>query len=108
MRYAAVTDRLARLGSDKWAVHHRARAMAAEGREVIFLSIGEPDLPTPPALMDRLEAAMRAGRTGYSNGRGEPALLEALAARYSRRTGAGSAPTSSSPCPAPRPRSTPC
>jgi arginine:pyruvate transaminase len=87
MRYAAVTDRLARLGSDKWAVHHRAKAMAAEGREVIFLSIGEPDLPTPPALMDRMEASMRAGRTGYSNGRGEPALLAALAARYSRRTG---------------------
>lgn len=87
MRYAAITDRLHGLGGAKWAIHARARALKAQGRAVIELTIGEPDVPTPPALMRVAAQAMQAGRTGYSNGRGEPALLAALAARYSERRG---------------------
>ena len=87
MRYAAITDRLAQLGSAKWGVHIRARAMTAAGIKVLSLSIGEPDVPPPPELLARAQDAMMRGRHGYSNGRGEPGLLAALAARYSRRTG---------------------
>ena len=87
MRYAAITERLADLGGAKWEIHARARAMKAAGRAVIELTIGEPDVPTPPELIALATAAMQAGRTGYSNGRGEPALRHALAARYSARRG---------------------
>lgn len=87
MRYAPVTERLAGLGGAKWEVHMLARRMAAAGEPVIELTIGEPDEATPTALMDTAAAAMRAGRTGYSNGRGEPNLTAALAARYSARRG---------------------
>lgn len=87
MRYAPVTDRLADLGGAKWEVHAMARRMQAAGEPVIELTIGEPDVPTPPALLETAAAAMRAGRTGYSNGRGEPALVAALAARYTARRG---------------------
>ncbi len=85
MRYAPMTDRLAGLGGAKWEIHGQARAMRAEGIDVIELTIGEPDVPTPPELLAEASRAMMAGRTGYSNGRGEPALLEALAARYTAR-----------------------
>jgi arginine:pyruvate transaminase len=92
MRYAAVTERLAGLGGAKWAVHAKARAMKAAnikpgGREVIELTIGEPDVATPPELMAIASKSMLAGRTGYSNGQGEPGLLRALAARYTARRG---------------------
>ncbi len=87
MRYASVTDRLAGLGGAKWAVHMRAVELQRAGRDVIFLTIGEPDVPTPDALRTATECALRAGRTGYSNGRGEPGLLDALAARYTARLG---------------------
>jgi arginine:pyruvate transaminase len=87
MRYASVTDRLAGLGGAKWAVHARARAMKAAGEEIIELTIGEPDVPTPGQFLDAAASAMRAGRTGYSNGRGEPGVVAALAARYSARRG---------------------
>ncbi|WP_271896677.1 pyridoxal phosphate-dependent aminotransferase [Candidatus Phyllobacterium onerii] len=87
MRYASVTDRLAGLGSDKWAVHFRARQMKQAGHDIIELTIGEPDIPTPTDMIDVAERAMRAGRTGYSSGRGEPALLAALSAKYTARTG---------------------
>ena len=87
MRYAPVTDRLADLGSAKWEMHMLARKMKAAGEDVIELTIGEPDVSTPPDLMAMAAAAMTAGRTGYSNGRGEPGLLRALAARYTARRG---------------------
>ena len=87
MRYAPVTDRLAGLGGAKWEIHALARRMQAAGEPVIELTIGEPDVATPAALMDTAARAMRAGRTGYSNGQGEPALVAALAARYSSRRG---------------------
>ena len=87
MRYASVTDRLAGLGGAKWALHARARAMKAAGADIIELTIGEPDVPTPPRFIDAAARSMAAGRTGYSNGRGEPGVVAALAARYSARRG---------------------
>lgn len=87
MRYAAITARLDGLGGGKWSVHALGRQMAAEGQDIIELTIGEPDVPTPAVLVEAASAAMAAGRTGYSNGRGEPALTQALAARYTARRG---------------------
>jgi arginine:pyruvate transaminase len=87
MRFAPITDRLRGMGGDKWALSHAARARVAQGLPVINLTIGEPDVTTPPELIEVAAAAMRAGRTGYSNGRGEPALLAALAARATARLG---------------------
>lgn len=87
MRYAAMTERLADLGSEKWAVHLRGRQMRDAGTPVIELTIGEPDVPVDPRLIEIAHKAMLAGRTRYSNGRGEPGLLDALATKYARRTG---------------------
>jgi arginine:pyruvate transaminase len=87
MRYASVTDRLSDLGGAKWAVHARARALKAAGEDIIELTIGEPDVPTPERYIEAAARSMNAGRTGYSNGRGEPALVRALADRYSARRG---------------------
>ncbi|MGE3876662.1 MAG: pyridoxal phosphate-dependent aminotransferase [Parvibaculaceae bacterium] len=87
MKFAAVTERLKGLGSDKWAVHIEGKRRQALGDELIFLSIGEPDALAPKAVMDVADRQMRAGRTRYSSGRGEPEVLKALSAMYSRRTG---------------------
>lgn len=87
MRYADVTGPLAALGSAKWEVHNRARAMKAAGQAVIELTIGQPDVPPPAALLEEAARSMFAGRTGYSNGRGEPGLTAALARTYSARRG---------------------
>ncbi len=87
MKYASVTDRLAGLAGAKWEIHARARALKAAGADIIELTIGEPDVPTPAAFLQAAAQSMAAGRTGYSNGRGEPAVVAALAARYSARRG---------------------
>ena len=87
MKYAPLTARLAGLGGAKWEVHARARALKQVGQAVIELTIGEPDVPTPTEMIEAASRAMEDGRTGYSNGHGEPGLLRALAARYSARRG---------------------
>ncbi|WP_022706196.1 pyridoxal phosphate-dependent aminotransferase [Paracoccus zeaxanthinifaciens] len=85
MRYADITDRLANLGGDKWALHNAARAAIAAGDPVIELTIGEPDITTDPALIRACIDALNAGRTRYSNGRGEANLIEALIDTYRPR-----------------------
>ncbi|WP_103334422.1 pyridoxal phosphate-dependent aminotransferase [Pseudotabrizicola formosa] len=87
MKYAQVLEDLAGLGGAKWGVHSRARAMAAAGRPVLELTIGEPDTPPPAPLLAAATAALSSGRTGYSNGRGEAGLLQALADRYTQSRG---------------------
>jgi arginine:pyruvate transaminase len=87
MRFATVTERLAGLGGAKWRVHERAAEMARAGRDVIRLTIGEPDTAPPGALVADTATALAAGRTAYSNGRGEAGLRAALAERYTARRG---------------------
>ncbi len=93
MRFAPVTERLAGLGGARWALHAQARAMKAAGHSVIELTIGEPDVPMPPTLIAAALRALEAGRTGYSNGRGEPGLVAALAAHYAARRGLALGPS---------------
>lgn len=87
MRYASVTTRLAGLGSAKWELHQRARRLKAAGRDIVEMTIGEPDMPVPQALIEATARAMEAGRIGYSNGQGEPETLAAIARRQSERRG---------------------
>ncbi|MFB0994779.1 MAG: pyridoxal phosphate-dependent aminotransferase, partial [Paracoccaceae bacterium] len=87
MRYASITDRLADLAGAKWAIHARGRTMKKAGADVIELTIGEPDVPTPKTLIDQATQSMTSGRTGYSSGRGEPDLVKTIASRYSQRRG---------------------
>lgn len=85
MRYSSITDRLADLGSEKWALHIHARQMQASGTDIIQLTIGEPDMPPDASLLAEAQRAMNAGRYRYSNGRGEPSVVNALTARYAKR-----------------------
>jgi arginine:pyruvate transaminase len=86
MRFASISERLKGLGSDKWFVHIEGAKRRARGEDVIMLSIGEPDFPPPAEILDVAERQMRAGRTRYSNGRGEPEVLAAIAGHYAART----------------------
>lgn len=60
----------------------RARALAAEGRSIIHMEIGEPDFPTPESVVAAGIDALRAGHTHYTPATGLPALRAAIAAHY--------------------------
>jgi aspartate/methionine/tyrosine aminotransferase len=59
----------------------RARALAAKGRDIIHLEIGEPDFPTPVHVVEAAKAALDEGWTHYGPTQGFPELREAIA-RY--------------------------
>jgi len=58
MRYASITKRLAELGGEKWLLYSQARQMAEDGHDIIEMTIGEPDVPTPPELVSVASKAM--------------------------------------------------
>lgn len=69
------------------AILARARALEAEGRDIIHLEVGEPDFPTPEPIVQAGIAALRAGHTHYTPALGLPALRQAIAAYYGERYG---------------------
>ncbi|MEY8838989.1 pyridoxal phosphate-dependent aminotransferase [Cribrihabitans sp. XS_ASV171] len=62
-------------------ITERAAALRADGVDVIALSTGEPDFPTPPHVVEAAHRAAREGDTRYPATAGKPALREAVAAK---------------------------
>ncbi|MBI1418243.1 MAG: aminotransferase class I/II-fold pyridoxal phosphate-dependent enzyme [Limimaricola sp.] len=79
-------------GSDGWDVFYRARRMKAAGQPVIELTIGEHDIRTAPDILAAMDAAARAGHTGYASVPGTDALRKAVATRIATRTGVATGP----------------
>ncbi|AUL46369.1 aminotransferase [Bordetella trematum] len=65
-----------------------AQALAASGRDIISLGIGEPDFTAPPQVVEALERAARAGLSGYCAPGGLSPLREAIAEFYATEFGA--------------------
>jgi aspartate/methionine/tyrosine aminotransferase len=68
-------------------VLREVRALQAQGREVVSLMRGQPDTATPAHIIAAAEQALRAGRTGYADNRGEPGLRRAVAEKLARDNG---------------------
>ncbi|XZG71174.1 pyridoxal phosphate-dependent aminotransferase [Chitinibacteraceae bacterium HSL-7] len=64
-----------------------AKAMEAQGHDVIHLEVGEPDFATPPAIVKAGMAALAHGHTRYTAAAGLPQLREAIAGFYAERFG---------------------
>jgi alanine-synthesizing transaminase len=63
-------------------------AARAEGRDIIDLGMGNPDLPPPRHVIDKLcEVAQKPSAHGYSASRGIPGVRKAQANYYARRFG---------------------
>jgi alanine-synthesizing transaminase len=62
------------------------RSLRAEGRDVVDLGFGNPDIPSPPLVVEKLaEAAAKPSNHRYSASRGIPRLREAVTELYRRR-----------------------
>jgi aspartate/methionine/tyrosine aminotransferase len=64
-----------------------ARQLQQAGKPLVSLMRGQPDTPTPAHIVEAAERALRAGRTGYPDNQGEPALREAVAEKLARDNG---------------------
>ena len=75
-----------RIGEENaFAVLARANALAAQGRDIINLGIGQPDFRTPGFIVEAAVKALRDGHHGYTPAVGIPPLREAVAADLFRR-----------------------
>ena len=74
------------------AITARARALKAEGRDIIGLSAGEPDFDTPDNIKQAAVRAIAAGETKYTDVAGTLALRRAVAARFATDHGLEYAP----------------
>ena len=78
-------DYAARVGrvepSATLAISNAAAELEADGVDVVNLSVGEPDFPTPENVVRAGQEAMAEGHTGYTSSNGIPELREAVAAK---------------------------
>ena len=95
-----LAERMAVLGTESaFDVLVRARALEAQGREVVHLEIGEPDFDTPAHIVEAGVQALRDGQTHYTPAAGLPQLRDGhrrvhRAARAASSVGAGAASSS--------------
>lgn len=79
---------LLRLGTESaFDVLARAARLAAEGRDIVNLGIGQPDFATPAHIVEAGRRALADGWHGYTPANGLPALREAVATDLHRRHG---------------------
>ena len=73
------SDRVGRVEpSATLAISNLASELEADGVDVVDLSVGEPDFPTPENVVEAGKAALDAGHTGYTPSNGIPELKEAI------------------------------
>jgi aspartate aminotransferase len=62
-----------------YEINEKALKLQSEGKKIIRLNLGDPDLATPPEIVEAAYAAMKAGKTKYSSSYGELKLRQKLA-----------------------------
>ena len=68
-------------------VSQAAKALKAEGHDVIDMGLGEPDFDTPAHIVDAAHAAAKAGQTRYPPTGGTAELKQAVVSKFERENG---------------------
>ncbi len=75
-----LASRMSRLGTETaFEVLAKARALEAQGREIVHLEIGEPDFDTPSHVIEAGVKALRSGKTHYTPSAGTPEMRKVVA-----------------------------
>ena len=88
-----VSRKMSNLGTESaFEMLAKARALEAQGRDIIHLEIGEPDFDTPAHIVDEGVAALRDGYTHYGPTAGLPELRESIARNVGETRGISVSP----------------
>ena len=83
-----LAQRMSQLGTETaFEVLARANKLAAQGRSIINLGIGQPDFKTPAHIVEAGRKALADGHHGYTPANGIPELREAVAADIEKHKG---------------------
>ncbi|SPF80146.1 pyridoxal phosphate-dependent aminotransferase [Pseudoprimorskyibacter insulae] len=88
MSHLKLAAGMGRLGTESaFTVLAHAGKLAAQGKDIINLGIGQPDFRTPEHIVEAGAKALKDGHHGYTPANGLPVLREAVAADLNRRHG---------------------
>ena len=88
-----LAQRMSVLGTETaFEVLAKAKALEAQGRDVVHLHIGAPDFQTPANIVEAAERALRDGWHKYTPAKGIPELREAVCEDIARHRGAKVSP----------------
>jgi aspartate aminotransferase len=62
-----------------YEINEKALKLESEGKKIIRLNLGDPDLETPPEIIEAAYQSMKAGKTKYSSAYGENSLRKKIA-----------------------------
>lgn len=83
-----LAKRMKKLGTETaFEVLARAKALEADGRDIVHLEIGEPDFDTPKNIIDKAVEALRSGYTHYGPAAGMPDVRRTFADHIARDRG---------------------
>lgn len=74
-------------GSKTLEINALAQSMKQKGIDVVNLTAGEPDFPTPEPIVEAAIEALKAGLTKYTDSSGIPQLREKIAQHVAKRYG---------------------
>src|ERR1700759_2539419 len=87
MKFSNLVKRISGEGADAWRTHYEAAAARDRGEDVIILSIGDPDINAPEAVVERAVERLRSGDTHYTPSPGRAPIRKAIAKAHTARTG---------------------
>lgn len=87
IRFSPFVALIAGKGAGAWAVHNEAVKAHAQGRDIVFLTVGDPDQKPARSIIEGTTKALRDGHTGYAPILGYREVRAAIADRVARRTG---------------------
>ena len=69
-----------------YEINEKALKLESEGKKIIRLNLGDPDMATPPEIVEAAYASMKAGKTKYSSSYGELKLRQKIAEVHGVKT----------------------
>lgn len=87
MKLSTLVNRISGEGAEAWDIHTKAQRAAAAGEDVIVMSIGDPDFPTPAPIIESAVNALHNGDTHYAAVAGRDKLRDAVANDFASRSG---------------------
>ena len=82
MQFSQLTNRINGEGAAAWDLHEVAIKAAAAGKDVIVLSVGDPDFATPTAITQAAIEALESGDTHYQLVAGRPEVRQVIAEQF--------------------------
>ena len=73
--------------SPSMVISMRAKQLASQGRDIVDMSLGEPDFDTPAHIIEAAHKAMLNGHTRYTAPQGTLALRQAIVGKFQRENG---------------------